>query len=530
MEIWNAPIELSLDEKRILELSKKRKLWLFFRNYRHLILDEEFCSLLMGMYSDSPSGRPPEAPEQLILAMLLQAAFDVPDHEVPTLTVVDQRWQMVLDCWGATTVAFSQGTVFNFRERVRRHGIMDRLLEKTVLIARETKGFSHKKLRTLFDSSPLLGAGRVEDTFNLLGRAIVELVEVAAQESGEEVSDVANALDVTVVGASSVKSSLDIDWRNPDERLLALNSLINQFRRIEEWLSTTFISKSLEEPPIAGPLAMVRKIIVQNIEPEPNPPTSKNKKSTPMRLVEGVAADRIISLSDQDMRHGRKSKSKVFAGFKRHIATDADIPELICAVKLLKGNATEQSGAEPLMESIKKQELEITELHIDRGYLPATQVVKLHERGCPVITKPPTPKKGERFNKADFSIDFKLGTITCPNSIVIPLKTEQTAHRFSKKACQSCPQKRLCITDKNRYGRTINLHPQEEWYREMSDDLATTSGRAKRRERIPVEHALARVGAIQGIRARFHGLEKNQFDLERTAVINNFYILGRLAA
>ena len=32
----------------------------------------------------------------------------------------------------------------------------------------------------MIDSSPLVGAGRVEDTFNLIGRALKSLVAVAA--------------------------------------------------------------------------------------------------------------------------------------------------------------------------------------------------------------------------------------------------------------------------------------------------------------------------------------------------------------
>lgn len=528
MESWRAPIELSADEERILKICKKQKLWSFFRRHRHLILDTEFCSELEKMYADTACGRPPFAPEQLILAMLLQVAFHVPDHEVPALTAIDRRWQMVLDCSGATEVAFSQGSVFNFRERVRRHGLMKKLLAKTVRIARETKGFSSKKLRAMFDSSPLLGAGRVEDTFNLLGRSIIDLVEVAAEASGGKSDDIAKELEVTVFGSTSVKASLDIDWRDADARVLALNFLVEQFRRIEEWLQTTFTSETLKKPPIHGPLETVRHIIDQNTEPDPTPNDSSDKKS--VRLVDGATPDRTISLSDDDMRHGRKSKSKVFAGFKRHIAVDADIQGLICAVELSKGNSPEQSGAEPLLARLEEQELEVDELHIDRGYLPAPQVVALHNKGCVVISKPPTPREGERYNKSDFLIDFEQKTLTCPAGKTLTLKDESERYRFASADCQTCTKKNACITDKNKYGRTIQLHPQEQWYREMSAELSTSEGRAKRRERIPVEHALARVGAIQGRHARFRGLQKNQFDLEATAVINNFYVLNAMAA
>ena len=64
----------------------------------------------------------------------------------------------------------------------------------------------------------------------------------------------------------------------------------------------------------------------------------------------------------------------------------------------------------------------------------------------------------------------------------------------------------------------------------MSGELATPAGREKRRERIVVEHVLARIDGIQGKRARYRGLHKNQHHSECVAVVNNCYVLGGLLA
>src|SRR5262245_47062438 len=116
LSTWEPSEDCSEDEVSTLQLCKKQKIWGFLRKYRGLILDEEIRNRLAELYADNDRGRPPVAPERLALAMLLQVAFDVPDHEVPTLTAVDRRWQVVLDCFGATKPIFAQGTVFNFRE------------------------------------------------------------------------------------------------------------------------------------------------------------------------------------------------------------------------------------------------------------------------------------------------------------------------------------------------------------------------------------------------------------------------------
>ena len=88
----------------------------------------------------------------------------------------------------------------------------------------------------------------------------------------------------------------------------------------------------------------------------------------------------------------------------------------------------------------------------------------------------------------------------------------------------------MCIRDSNKRGRQVQLHADEEWYREMSAELATPEGRAKRRERTVVEHVLARVSTIQGNKARYRGLGKNQAHLEIVGVVNNCYVLGELFA
>ncbi len=61
------------------------------------------------------------------------------------------------------------------------------------------------------------------------------------------------------------------------------------------------------------------------------------------------------------------------------------------------------------------------------------------------------------------------------------------------------------VTPKNKYGRLLGTHIHETFFREMNAELDTPQGRARRRARIPIEHALARVGQIQSRRAGFVG-------------------------
>ena len=121
------------------------------------------------------------------MVLLLQAYTGVSDAGAVEMTVVDARWQMALDVLGAEEPAFSQGALPAFRERLIRHDMDRRLLERTVELAKQTKVFDWKKLpktlRLAVDSRPLEGAGRVEDTLNLLGHATLKLLRAAAAQS-----------------------------------------------------------------------------------------------------------------------------------------------------------------------------------------------------------------------------------------------------------------------------------------------------------------------------------------------------------
>lgn len=65
---------------------------------------------------------------------------------VVELTVVDLRWQLVLDRLGSDQPAFSQGALHDFRAPLIRTDMDRRLLEGMVQFARENGAFDPKKL------------------------------------------------------------------------------------------------------------------------------------------------------------------------------------------------------------------------------------------------------------------------------------------------------------------------------------------------------------------------------------------------
>src|SRR2546427_172490 len=235
--MWNPPIELTPEEQKIAARTRKtRKFFVFLRERRHELLDADFQHTLAESYSPEPGGKAPVDAGLLALATLLQAYCNVGDRDAVELTVMDKRWQMVLDCLGAEHPPFSRGTLFNFRMRLIEHNLDKTLLDRTVALAETTGGFGARQLRAVLDSTPLFGAGRVEDTLNLLGHALRKAVGLAAQELGTSPEALVEDAGLVLVGHSRLKAALDLDWGEPTARESALRCVLEEVARWTHWL------------------------------------------------------------------------------------------------------------------------------------------------------------------------------------------------------------------------------------------------------------------------------------------------------
>jgi hypothetical protein len=179
---WSPAVSLALEEERVAKrLKRTGKLFLFLREHRHELFDEQFQNELASMYEVEPQGgRAAIPPAVLAMAILLQAYQKTSDAVAVENTVLDRRWQLVLDCLDADEPLFSEGVLVDFRNRLIEHNMDRRLLERTVELAKESGDFGHNALRVALDSAPLWGARRVEDTFNLIGHAMEVVVRCAA--------------------------------------------------------------------------------------------------------------------------------------------------------------------------------------------------------------------------------------------------------------------------------------------------------------------------------------------------------------
>ena len=225
--LWQPPVAVDAEEIALVRRIHRAKLFIFLREQRHRLFSPAFQrELATTLYAEKPKGHPPIPPAQLALATLLQADTGVSDDEVIEARTRDRRWQLVLDCRECPEPPFSKATLSAFRQRLMEHDADRRLIERTLEVAQASGAFSPKALRVALESSPLWGAGKVEDTDHVLGHARRKAVSVLARQQGRGLAEVALAAGAQVAdvvsGPRSRKAALDLDWDDPDARTRGL--------------------------------------------------------------------------------------------------------------------------------------------------------------------------------------------------------------------------------------------------------------------------------------------------------------------
>lgn len=518
---WNPPVAPTRQEHVLLKrLGRVRKLLGFLRLQRRELFDDAFQEELASMYRTTGAGKEARPPALMAMAMLVQGYLGVSDAEMIELTVVDLRVQMVLGCLGAEGPPFSQGALQEFRTRLIAADLDRRVLERTVELAKRTKAFDYRKLpktlRVAIDSSPLEGAGRVEDTYNLLAHAARQVVRCAARLLGWSEEHVSRAAGLTLLSGSSVKAALDIDWNDAGEKAEAIQTLSRQLDGLQAWLERR-LAEEIATPPLKEHLATLAQIRQQDLEPDP--------AGGGVRIRPSVAADRRVSIADAEMRHGRKSKSKRFNGFKRHIAADVD-RGLILACAVTPANRPEDEAVPTLKRDLERQALTIDQLVIDRGYINSVLVDDVLRRRGQIVCKPWKSHNGRLFPKSAFTLHLRDRTIACPTGQVQRF-TFGTMVEFDSDICDRCAQRSLCTTAELGHGRSVAIVENERLQHRLRKQMQTAAGRAALRERTTIEHKLAHISQRQGNHARYVGIRNNTFDLRRASAIQNLETLHR---
>ena len=225
------------------------------------------------------------------------------------------------------------------------------------------------------------------------------------------------------------------------------------------------------------------------------------------------------------MRHGRKSKSRIFSGYKSHLASDLD-RKLVLACAVTRANRPEGEGLDAMKTDLSRiLPHSIDELHVDRAYVGAEYSRHLLRGGAALISKARGIAANDGyFNKSDFTIDLRARIATCPAGQSVPIALGEVA-RFKPEACAACPLRVICTSATASHGRTLSIAADEPLQRRLRKLSNFRPGRAWQRERVAIEHRLAHHAQKQGRFARYRGLRKNLLDSRRHAAVFNLEVL-----
>lgn len=470
------------------------------------IKDEMFTS----MYSQSGVGRPSIPPSLMAGVLLLMLHDSVTDREAEEKAKFDLRWKVALDLpmdqagFDFTTLCkFRTGLIVNEKNSV----IFDSIIEMAI-----EAGILPKDIEQVVDSTSVIGAGAVQNTYTLIQRAMRKLIKTAKRHPRVRSTVAAFSRDYLQ------KDKPDINWDSKEDRKKLLKELVTDANALLGAMGENDLNKWEQEA-----REILSKVTWQDIE--------INEQQEP-QIRQGVAKDRIISISDPEMRHGHKTSKGLFNGYKDSILEDPNT-ELITGVAVAEGNKHDAEVINELLCCAERAGINTTQLTGDTAYGAAETRMALKGEKINVIAPVANSSNKGLFSKSQFTINFDQESCRRPNDYVTKLCTRDRetkaikSFNFPEEACQSCPLRLQCTNGKK--GRSISVHPHEVVLQEAREYQKTEQFKDKYRLRPKIERKIAELKHHGLGKARYRGKVKVLFQLTWTAAMVNIKKLFRLA-
>ena len=496
------------------------------RHRGELFRDEDFADF----YSPD-MGRPSVPPSLLATALLLQTHDRVSDGEAKGRADYDVRWKVALGVEMGVR-PFAKSTLQLFRAQLVLKDKMRAVFQRSLEYALQSGYMKNRKLRAVLDTTYILGRGAVKDTYNLLADSMRQLLRALAQAEGAEVEAWAAGHGYERYMAASIKGEAEVDWDDKASRSEFLTGIVTDGDRLlglaDEalaWLAEGEVGREQ----IERAAELMKQLISQDVE----------RGEGEVALKEGVARDRIVSVHDPEMRHGRKSSSKRFDGHKAAIAVDAE-SQLITAVEVLAGNAVDSEQALELTTASEENTgLAVEETIGDCAYGSGNTRQAFADEERKLVAKVGRHGRRGQISKKEFQINLEEMTCTCPagqtTQTLIKVgkwtdrhgeKHQRWAFFFEAGFCSTCGRRSECVWAQGNKGRSIGLHPQERLLQEAREFQESAAFKEYRQIRQTAEHRLARLVQLGMRQARYFGRRKTLFQLLMAATVANLTLVA----
>lgn len=537
---------------------------------------ERFGGLLIRA-SDFPAshqeqgGSDSYCPVLLSKLVLLQRHHSWSDRETVHRARCDMAVKAVLGL-GLDQDGPSQSTLCRHRLKMQQRQL-DQLYMERLLHLLRTLNLVKKDEAVAVDSMPLSGAGQVLDTYNLLGAGIRQALRTVGEYTGEGTAQVAQRLGMQLYLSRSIKGNagLGIDWESEAGRRALLDKLVQDALRLQQEIAHTAPGSAKPEPATdscapqhapeppedggaaaasvcnsdspsaaqAAPpavqqaAAQLEQILLHDVE------FSADGKVLGIR--QQAAGDRLISVTDPDMRHGRKSASVLIAGYKVQVVASV-LFGFILLTRVMRANRPDGQALPGMLDALRA-----------RGFLPKGvlgdhaygtlanhhDIQRRRQKGQDIelYARMPRPENGGRLTKDQFEVDFEKRRLRCPAGQLQPLSRYARREgrtgwlfEFPAATCGTCPLQKQCVSPKSQDGaRSVFVLPEDERLirahlvrRRELDFVAVLA------ERPVVERVQAGLVQCGGKTVHRVGLPQVDFDVALSALTHNLRRLGSL--
>lgn len=476
------------------------------RECHRLFPDEAFADLFQNI------GRDSVPPRIVAVVMVLQRIEGLSDREAVDRFSFDLRWKYAAGGLDFNHPGFVHTVLVDMRERLRRSERPDRIFEAVLEVAKSAGLVGRKRV---LDSTALYDAVATQDTVTMIRASIRGLLRVVDELLVKELRSVLKRDDdYTTAGKPAC------EWDDKQARDALVDALARDGYALLLCLDGRELAAEVKQA-----AALVATVVGQDLE---------QREDGMFRIARRVSPDRVISTVDPEARHGHKTQSRSFDGYKGHIAIDPD-SEIIVQTEVTPGNTGDGEVTDKLLADVLKQTPEANraagvEAYGDASYGTAENVEKLEAAGIEANVKvqAPSARKG-KYSKEEFAIDTESKTVRCPAGYVVEIPSSKDGGGLAVfgARCSGCPLREKCTESKD--GRSIHVHPKEGTLKKTRDRQKARDWKAKYRSTRPkVERKFGHLMSHRhgGRRARVRGCARVRRDFTLLAAVIN---LKRLA-
>jgi IS5 family transposase len=444
------------------------------------------------LYSQN-QGRPVKyLPEIMFRSAIVQYLNDYSDRDMEEAA----RYNIIIKWFIGIPIedhSYDHSALGDFRDRLGEN----RWKKLFFIILKQIEDAGFAKGNQSTDATHVIANIAIPGTIGLIRQGIKAIME--------EIETVDPKLFEELGGKKTADKKEKIHTLKPEEKKKKLVEVVEEARAIRGK------AEKLESPSVNKKIEQLNQILNENIE---------EKKGKVQKKKEHVK-DKLVNIVDKDARHGAKSDSKPFTGYKANIMKSDD--GFVTNIIGTAGNTYDGNILVPLVDEKTENSSKPPKIAGDTHYGSAENRYQMSLRGITIVA----PIK-EDFNptgllsQEKFVLD-KTG-VTCPagNRTMISNYNEKegtTIFYFKKEICTQCSLKDQCTKQE---GRTITIGRHHELVMEAKEYNKTQAFKDDMKERAHIEPKNAEMKRFHGMaRARYWGLPKVNVQFIITAIVVN---------